>query len=375
MTRRNISAVLADYMLQSTLLLWDNLPCIELMVAMKISSRACQICLLWAAISTFLFGCTPAQNKPDIASLVRSSVKARAAGHEDLAANDLKEAYEHLPPEHTAERVEAINQLYIPTVELASELGKSGRFSLATTMFDRAIAIEPECTLANKPSAAALKRESDKAFDTEENILTSATTAGHIKEKTLKMQHVTESLARRLQTEEPKNIEAEIRKHLQNTRESFGVASYQYLDILRVMEDALAKQNSIPFAIEIIERDIGKLKDFKDEDLKNADTDAFESVYFMIPLYCDLSTLQMKVKRLDDAEESARKACEYARLIGGKEKGRLVNAQYMLGSVLHAKGKDADAITCLRMALALAEKERRGKESARIRALMQEIEG
>ncbi len=341
---------------------------------MKSSSTVCKIYLIGLAVSTFVLGCSPAEKKPDIAALVKSSIAARAIGKEDLAANELKEAYEHLPPRNSAGRVEAINQLYTPTLDLAAELSKAGRFSLSNTLYDKAIEIESECTISRKQSATQLKRESEQVFDTEEKILSKATTVGEMKAKTLEMQRVTDALARRLQSEDPKKVEAEARKHLQVIRNSFGVASHQYLDILRVLENALSKQNAFQFAIEIVESDIRHLTDFKEEDLKNADADAIESVYFLIPLYCDLSSLQVKAKKLDEAVQNAGKACKYAKIVGGKEKGRLVNAQYALATALHAKGEDDQAMDILQMAYALARQEKRGKESVQIRELIQQIE-
>lgn len=341
---------------------------------MKSSSTVCKIYLLSVAVSTFVLGCSSVEKKTDIAALVKSSIDARATGNEDLAANELKEAYELLPPKNSVGRVEAINQLYTPTLDLAAELSKAGRFSLSNTMYDKAIEIESECTVSRKRSATQLKRESEQVFDTEEKILTKATTVGEMKAKTLEMQRFTDGLARRLQSEDPKKVEADARKHLQLIRDSFGVASSQYLDILRVVENALSKQNAYQFAIEIVESDIRYLTDFKEEDLRNADADAIESVYFLIPLYCDLSALQLKAKKLDEAEQNARNACKYAKIVGGKEKGRLVNAQYALGSALHAKGEDNQALDVLQMAYALARQEKRGKESVQIKELIQQIE-
>ena len=344
-------------------------------VAMKSSLKTCKICLLCLTLSTFTYGCTPAEVKPDIAALIKSSIEARKSGHEDLAANDLKEAYEHLPPKNSANRLEAINQLYTPTLDLAAELSKSGRFSLSETMYDKAIEIEAECTIANKPSAAEMMRDTQKVFETEETIVTKAATGGEMKTKTKVLQDITLSLARRLPNEDPKKIEFEARKHLEVSRSSFGVASYQYLDILHVICDALSKQKAYANAIELVERDIKELSDFKQEDVKNADADAIENVYFLIPLYCVLSPLQIKDKRFDDAVASARKACEFASLVGGKEKGRLVNAQFTLGAALHAKGEDSESLSVLKVAYGLAQREKRGKESAQIRDLIRAIEG
>lgn len=342
---------------------------------MKSSLTACKICLLCLTLSTFTYGCSPAQVRPDIAALIKSSVEARASGHEDLAANDLKEAYEQLPPEHSAKRLEAINQLYIPTLDLAAELSKSGRFSLSKTMYDKAIEVEAECTLANKPSATQLKRETEKVFETEETIVTKAATDGEMKTRIIELQNITKNLSSRLSTDDPSKIEREARKHLEVMRRSFGVASYQYLDTLRILNKAMSKQGAYAQAIEIVENDIEHLTDFKQEDLKNADADAIQNVYFLIPLYCELSALQVKGGRFDDAVKAARKAYDFATLLGGKEKGRLVDAQTALGVALHAKGDDGEAISVLNMAHRLAQIEHRGKESARIGRLIQSIQG
>jgi len=349
--------------------------CLWVVIAVKSRLSAGKIYLLCLTLSTFAYGCAPAQVKPDIAALIKSSIAARTAGHEDLAANELKEAYEQLPPGNSPKRLEAINQLYLPTLDLAAELSKSGRFSLSKTMYDKAIEVEAECTLANKPSATKLKRETEKVFETEETIMTKAATGGEMKTKIVELQNKTKDLASRLSTDEPSKIEREARKHLEVMRSSFGVASYQYLDTLRVLNKAMSKQGAYAQAIEIVETDIKHLTDFKQEDLKNADADAIQNVYFLIPLYCELSSLQVKDSRFDDAVKAARKAQEFATLVGGNEKGRLVDAQIALGVALHAKGDDGEAISVLKRAHRLAQVEHRGKESARIRRLIHAVEG
>jgi hypothetical protein len=75
-------------------------------------------------------GCSGPAKKDDFAGLMKSAQTARSTGHEDLAANCLKDAFDKLPAKDNAARVQAINQIYPEILALASDLRESGRFFL-----------------------------------------------------------------------------------------------------------------------------------------------------------------------------------------------------------------------------------------------------
>lgn len=337
------------------------------------SLKVSKICLLSSALVLFAAGCAPVSDKPDISKLIKSSIEARAAGHEDLAANDLKEAYENLPTRGPG-RVEAINQLYVPTLDLAADLRKSGRLSLSNTMYDKAIEIEPECTLGGRSSARRLKRETEEVFDTEERIITNQSTYSAQKARIKALQDKTESLERRVLTDDPKPLEDEAIKHLDVIRNSFGVASSQYVDAVRATGEILIKLNKAPVAVRILEVDIRQLSEPKIESIKTGDIDAVQDLYFHIPLKSELAYLQIKTGQLDEAEQNARKSCELAKCVGGEMKSRLAVAQLTLATVLNLKGDKEGALRLLKETLPLLREEKLGKDSERCKKMIEQIE-
>lgn len=338
------------------------------------SLKVSKIFLLSSALVLFAAGCAPVSNKPDISKLIKSSIEARAAGHEDLAANDLKEAYENLPASGTPGRVEAINQLYVPTLDLAADLRKSGRLSLSNTMYDKAIEIESECTIGGRASAKHLKRETEEVFEAEERIITTAGTSSAEKARTKALQHETESLERRVLTDDPKPLEAEALKHLDVIRNSFGIASFQYVDAVRVTGEILVKLNKAQSAVRILEVDSRQLSEPKVEIMKTGDIDAVQDLYFQIPLKSELAYLQIKTGQLDEAEKNARKSCELAKYVGGTMKSRLAVAQLTLASVLNVKGDKEGALRLLKETLPLLKEEKLGKDSERCKMMVEQIE-
>lgn len=338
------------------------------------SLKVSKICLLSSALVLFAAGCAPVSNRPDISKLIKSSIEARVAGHEDLAANDLKEAYENLPAKGNPGRVEAINQLYVPTLDLAADLRKSGRLSLSNTMYDKAIEIEPECTIGGRASARRLKRETEEVFDTEERIITNQSTYSVEKARTKALQDKTESLERRVLTDDPKPLEDEAIKHLDVIRNSFGVASSQYVDAVRATGEILVKLNKAPAAVRILEVDIKQLSEPKIESIKTGDIDAVQDLYFHIPLKTELAYLQIKTGQLDEAELNARKSCELAKGIGGAMKSRLAVAQLTLATVLNLKGDKQGARRLLKETLPLLREEKLGKDSERCKKMIEQIE-
>jgi hypothetical protein len=354
--------------------LWDNFDAYGWTVFLISSLKVSKICLLSSALVLFAAGCAPMSNKPDISKLIKSSIEARAAGHEDLAANDLKEAYENLPASGTPGRVEAINQLYLPTLDLAADLRKSGRLSLSNTMYDKAIEIEAECTIGGRASARRLKRETEEVFDTEERIITTAGTSSAEKVRTKALQDETESLERRVLTGDPKPLEEEALKHLGVIRNSFGIASFQYVDAFRVTAEILVKLHKAQTAIRILEVDSRQLSEPNLEIMKTSDIDAVQDLYFHIPLKTELAYLQIKTGQLDEAEQNARKSCELAKHLGGTMKGRLAVAQLTLATVLSVKGDKEGARRLLKETLPLLREEKLGKDSERCKKMIEQIE-
>lgn len=299
------------------------------------------------ALSTFLLlisGCAPTVKTSDYASLIKSSSQARSLGHEDLAANDLKEAFEKLPGKGDSKRIEAVNQLYPEILALSQDLKKSGRISLSKTLLDLAIEIESECTIVGKRSAAMLKKESDDVFDIEEKILAGATTSNGLKTKIDELEKITTRLKADLQAGDYKRVAADGVKHMEVVRTASGTASSAYRDARDTYIDALEMQKELTQAITLLERDAKELNTFSHDDLKSGNEDSFENAYFLTPLFGKIARLQERVGELESAHKNATRQIKLAKLLGGKMTVDLAIGQIILAGIEKEQGKFREAL-------------------------------
>ncbi len=302
-----------------------------------------------------LVACTTADEKDKFAGLIQSSIKARSVGHEDLSANDLKEAFELLPPPGDPKRVEAVNQLYPEIVELARELGKSGRFSLSHTMYDKAIEIEQECTIAGKSSAAALKQETEKVFDTEEKILDRASSSNDLRTREKQLRHTTDNLKKRYEKGEYLTVEAEAKQHLEVVRAALGTASPQYDEIRKVVIDSQVRLDKMPDALGLLNRDEKELDTFTLEGLRNADEDAVQNALFLSTTLFNKANLETIAGPLDEAERHARRSLELVNTLGGTFRLEKALSEMALANVLSRKGDESEALNLARKAQKMLE--------------------
>lgn len=300
-------------------------------------------CLILLSIFV-LVGCTTTEEKSKFAGLIQSSIKARTIGHEDLAANDLKEAFELLPPQGDPKRVESVNQLYPEIIELARELAKSGRFSLSHTMYDKAIEIEKECTIAGKPSATALKQDTEKAFDTEEKILSHAASSNDLRSKEKQLNNTTDNLKQRFEKGEFLTVEPEAKKHLEVIRAAFGTDSPQYDEVRKILIDSQVRLDKLPEAMELLNRDEKELDTFALADLKNAQEDAVQNACFLSTTLCNKANLETIVGPLDEAEKHARRSLQLITTLGGTLRLEKAASEMALANVLSKKGDGKAAL-------------------------------
>lgn len=307
-----------------------------------------------AAIMVFsLTGCGEASKKADFEKLIKSSNRARSIGHEDLAANDLKEALELLPPQSNSDRTMAVNLIYPEILALAADLRKSGRLSLSNTMYDRAIEIENDCTLPDKASAASLKKETEKMFDIEENILAKATSTNDLRAKEEALEATTNGFKDSLSKGDYEIIHKEGMKHFERVRLVSGEAGQLYEGIRKVVLNALKAEDKYSEAIALLKRDVKDLDTFSQEDLKNADTDSIQNAYYLSSTLCDLAKLEAASGDLQEAEANARRALRLATLLGGKMVQEKAFSQIVLSDILRIKGQNEQALALAKSAFAI----------------------
>lgn len=320
-------------------------------------------------------GCTQATKKEDFGSLIKSAQTARASGHEDLAANCLKEAFELLPPKESAARVQSINQIYPEILALASDLRQSGRFSLSKTILDKAIEIEPECTIEGKKSAIDVKAETEKVGDLELNLLKRADKVKELKGELKQLKHTTKDLLKQFQRGDYESVARDGRAHLEVMRKTRGVASNAYCNARDLVVDSLLYEDKAQSAIKLLEDDVSELRDFKDEDLKNADEDAAESALFLAPLLGQISNLQLTQGQFGEAEKNARRAFELAQTLGGKLNPTSASSLTTLAMIMRVRGQDKQALETAEKAMSYFAKGKKNRDAlTRCRMTMAQAE-
>jgi hypothetical protein len=281
-----------------------------------------------------LAGCGGDSKSAQFEKLIKSSNKARSIGHEDLAANDLKEALEFLPATNDPDRVTAVNIIYPEILALAADLRKSGRLSLSNTMYDRAIEIERECTIAGKESAISLKQETEKMFDMEENILTEATTSNDLRKKENALAATTIKYEEILGRGDYARIHGEGMKHFERIRTVSGEAGQLHDGMRKVMLNLLKAEDKVSEAIALVKRDVKALDTFTDEDLKKGNEDSIQNAYFLRTALAELALLQAPFGDLQEAEVNARRSLSLAVTLGGKLVQEKAMSQFALAEVL-----------------------------------------
>ncbi len=316
-----------------------------------------------AATLCICAGCSRLPQENNFNSLIQSSQKSRSLGHEDAAANDLKEAFEKLPPRENAQRVQSVNQLYPEILALASALRQSGRFSLSKTLLDMGIEIEPECTIDGKQSARALKEETEKFGDMEISLLKRADKAKELRQELKQLKHTTKDLSKAFLNGEYKQVARTGRAHLETLRKTRGAASNAYCDARRIVVQSMLYDDNTDSAIKLLEDDIPELSNFKDEDLKNADEESVESALFLSPLLSQIADLQFSMGRYQQAEKNARRSFELAVILGGKMDQDSALSQVVLANILRVKGKDKEALTAAESVMPYFDKSNGSRES------------
>lgn len=328
--------------------------------------RVLTLCICCAAF--LLFGCSSESKKDDLPALVKSSAKARAGGHEDAAANDLKEAFERLPQKGSARRIECINQLYPETIELSILLRQLGRLSLANTMLDKAIEIEPECTIQDKQSAVALKKETERVGEMEATLIKRADKAKELRDGLKELKHTTRDLSKLFARGDFEQVARDGRKHLEILRKSRGAASNAYCDARRLVVESMLQQDNIEGAIKLLEDDVNELSNFKDNDLRNGDEEAVESAMYLAPLLGEIANLEVTVGRFDEAEKNALRSFELAKIMGGKASPDSNGGQLAYAAILQSKGKNKEALDAANAALPFFQRSRANR-ALRVRCL------
>ena len=324
--------------------------------------------LSFGCAAVFLFGCSTEPKTDNFAALVKSSAKARTSGHEDAAANDLKDAFERLPQKGIAERTECINKLYPETIELSILLRQLGRLSLANTMLDKAIEIEPECTISGKQSAVALKKETERVGELEMTLIKRADKAKELRDGLKELKHTTRDLSRLFDKGDFEQVARDGRKHLEILRKSRGAASNAYCDARRLVVESMLQQDNIDGAIKLLEDDVNELSNFKDDDLRNGDEEAVESAMYLAPLLGEIANLEVTVGKFDEAEEKALRSFELARIMGGKATPDSNGGQLAYAIILQLKGKNKDALEAANAALPFFQRPRANR-ALRVRCL------
>ncbi len=308
-------------------------------------------------------GCSGPAKKDDFADLMKSAQAARATGHEDLAANCLKDAFDNLPGKDNAGRAPSINQIYPEILALASDLRQSGRFSLSKTMLDKAIEIESECTIEGKQSAVAVKEETEKMGDMEINLLKRADKAKDLKNELKKLKLTTRGLFKQFQKGDYDQVARDGRAHLEVLRKTRGVASNAYCDARNLVVDSLLLKDNVTGAIKLLEDDVPELSNFKVEDLKNADEDAAEAALFLSPLLEQIAGLQLSIKKYDEAEKNAKRAYELAQTMGGKLNSTSAASLVTLATIMRVRGKYKESLEASKCALPLFAKAKKHRDS------------
>lgn len=318
--------------------------------------KPCKSILISLATLLLIAGCTNAQKKGDFAGLLKSSADARSIGHEDLAANDLKEAFDLLPAKNDPSREQSVNQLYAQILVLAADLRKSGRLSLSNTMYDKAIEIENECTTAGKASAKALKLETEEVFAQEEKILDVASNTSDLRKKEREFRSTSESLKKLFENGQYQKVEIEGIKHLESVRALCGTDSPLYSEARKVYIDTLLVRDKLAPALALLERDVKELDTFSEDDLKNADADSVQNAFFLCTTLCETAKIKTIMGELDDAEKNARRSLHLAQTLGGRMDKETALSQIALAEVLMKKGQDQEALDFARGSLKLLGK-------------------
>ncbi|MCC7532017.1 MAG: tetratricopeptide repeat protein [Candidatus Melainabacteria bacterium] len=308
-------------------------------------------------------GCSGPAKKDDFASLITSAQAARATGHEDLAANCLKDAFDTLPGKNNPGRAQSINQIYPEILALALDLRQSGRFSLSKTMLDKAIEIEPECTIEGKQSAVVVKEETEKMGEMEINLLKRADKAKDLKDELKKLKLTTRDLVKQFQKGDYDQVARDGRAHLEVLRKTRGVASNAYCDARNLVVDSLLLKDNVTGAIKLLEDDLPELSNFKDEDLKNADENAVEAALFLSPLLEQIAGLQLSIKKYDEAEKNAKRAYALAQTMGGKLNSTSAASLVTLATIMRVRGKYKEALEASKSALPLFAKGKKHRDS------------
>ncbi len=288
------------------------------------------------------------QLKSDFTGLLKSSADARSIGHEDQAANDLKDAFDLLPPKSDPKREQSVNQLYTQILALAADLKKSGRLSLSNTMYDKAIAIETECTLADKPSATALRKETDEVFAQEEKILATASNTPDLRAKEKEFRHTSDILKKLYEKGEYRKVETEGIKHLERVRGMCGTDDTLYDEARKTYIDTLLAQDKLAPALALLERDAKELDTFSEDDLKNADEDAIQHAFFLRSTLCEIAQIKTIMGELDNAEKTARRSLKLVKMLGGRMVLETALSQLALADVLIKKGETREALSLAR---------------------------
>jgi len=319
--------------------------------------------------------CSSVSRTAEFDKLIASAKQARLIGHEDLAANDLKEAFELLPAGKSAERSQAVNRIYPEILALAADLRKSGRLSLSKTMYDKAIEIEGDCTLAKSQSAVILKEETERMFEIEENILTKATNTNEIKTKENLLFERTNGFIRVLAKGDYQRIDTEGGKHFEIVRKASGEASPLYEDIRDVVINSLKAQGKISRAIALLEHDAKVLDTFSEEDLQKADTDSVQDAFYLSKTLSALALAQAANGQMDAAEANARRSVRLVNIIGGNIKNEIARSQLALAEVLNMEGKNTEALALASSANKLMETSKPGiRNKAKGSRLLAQIE-
>jgi len=308
------------------------------------------ICSLLAVVCLFS-SCSTAPKKDEFSDFINSSKKSRSLGHEDAAANDLKQAFDALAPKGKSGRVEQINLIYPEIIALSSELRQSGRFSLAKTMLDKAIQIQTECTLQDKKSAVLLKEETERVGELEISLIKRADKAKELRNELKELKQTTKGLAKLFGRGDFEQVARDGRRHLEILRKSRGAASNAYCDARRVVVESMLQQDNVTGAIKLLEDDIAELSNFTDQELHNADDAAVESAMYLAPLLGEIANLQVSIGKFDEAERNALRSLQLAGIMGGKANADSSGAHLALSIALKAKGNHKEALKVARKAL------------------------
>lgn len=318
--------------------------------------------------SGFIESCTHERKDDDFAKLIKSAANSRTTGHEDAAANDLKEAFDRLPPEGNDGRIERINKLYPEIIELSILLRQLGRLSLARTMLNKAVEIEPECTVEGKKSAVALKDETERVGEMEITLIKRADRAAELRDELKELKQTTRGLSKLFAKGDFEQVARDGRRHLEILRRNRGAASDAYCDARRLVVESMLQQDNTDGAIKLLEDDVNELNRFKDEDLRNGDEDAVESALFLSPLLGEIANLQVTIGKYDEAERNAQRSFELARIMGGKATPGSTGGQLAYAAILQMRGQNKEALTAANLALPYFQRSRANR-ALRVRCL------